>query len=235
MIFFAASCEMEIRLASISVTPTITAHAGDKIALDVSHEPKDALAPAYVYQSNNRFIATVDKNGTLVCNHVGTCTISIATADGRFTTVTVVTVLPKNNLFHEPTNEFNINKTSVKLKESGRAIVHETANMLIYRYDEDPVQEVMYLFDENQRLVTTVVKLSASDSSGQLADFMLERYELLPNADRHDLQIWRGNHMEVVTKRIGSDYFVVYNHFSGNSTLPNADQSIETFRNINLM
>jgi len=220
---------MESRLASIEAMPNIVAYAGDKIALDVSHTPKDALTPAYLYKTNNRFIATVNEQGTVECRHVGTCTISISTADGRFSTVSIVTVLPKNNLFNEPNHDFNISKTSVKLRESDRTLVRETSDMLIYLYDEDPVQQVMYLFDENMRLVTTVVKLSAGTSFG-LGDFMTERYELLPFADRPDLQIWRGNNMEVVTKRIVDDYFVAYNHFSGKSTLPSADYSIELFR-----
>jgi len=230
IIINAVACEMESRLDSIDVISGINAYVGDKIKLNVAHTPSDAIVPAYHFKTNNRFIASVNDQGTVVCNHVGTCTIMIATADTRFSTACIVTVLPNNQLFSEPALDFNISKTVVKLRETNRTIVCETATMLIYQNIEEPLQQVMYQFDENQKLRTTAIKLSAGASS-KLTDFMTERYEQYPSAERNDLQVWRGNDMEVVTKMVANSCFVVYNPFSGKSTCAVADHSIETFRN----
>ena len=230
IIINAVACEMESRLASIDVVPGIDAYVGEEIALNVSHTPSDAIVPAFHFKSNNRFVASVNDQGAVVCNRVGTCTIAIATADTRFSTTCTVTVLPKNKLFCEPMLDFNISKTAVKLKENNRIIISETATMLVYQETEAPIQQVMYQFDENQKLVTSAVKLSAVASS-RLTNFMIERYEPYPLAEKPDLQIWRGNDMEVVTKMVDNSCFVVYNPFSGKSTYANTDQTIETFRN----
>ena len=229
IIINAVACEMESRLASIDVVSDIDAYVGDKIMLNVTHTPSDAIVPAFHYKTNNQFVASVNDQGAVVCNHVGTCVIVIATADTRFSTTCTVTVLPKNKLFREPALDFNINKTSVKLKENDRTIVCETATMLVYQGIEEPVQQVMYQFDENQKLITSAVKLSAVASS-ELTDFLTERYESYPSAESPDLKIWRGNNMEIVIKMVDNDCFVVYNAFLGKSTYTNAYHSIETFR-----
>jgi len=228
VIIIAVACEMESRLESIEVVSDIEAYVGDKIELDVSHSPVDANVPAYHYRSNNRFVASVDDQGTVICNRVGTCTIVIATADTRFSTRCTITVLPKNKLFCEPTLDFNITKTMVKLRETNRTIISETETMLLY---QDSEQQVLYQFDENQKLITSSVKLPA-DVFPRLADFMIERYEQHPSTERSDIQIWRGIKMEVVTKMVGNSCFVVYNPFSGKSTCSGADQTIDIFRSV---
>jgi len=222
------TCEMESRLVSIEATSEIIANVGDKIAINVTHTPSSAVVPAYRFASNNKFIASVDDKGIVVCNHVGTCEIRIGTADARFSTVCMVTVLPLSDLFHEPTLDFNRNKTSVKMTETNRTIVCEKTTLLLYQDYEEPVLQVMYQFDDNQKLITSAVKLLANVYS-ELTEFLSERYDLYPFAERKDLQIWRGQNVEVVVKIFGNDCFVVYNPFSGNSTIEHADKTIETF------
>ena len=226
----AAACEMESRLSSINVISGMEVHAGDRIVLDVSHSPVDALVPAYHYRSNNRFVASVNDQGVVVCHHVGTCTIMVATADTRFSTSCEILVKPNSNLFCEPTLDFNLTKTSVKLKEINRTIVYETATMLVFQGDDDPVRQVAYRFDENQKLIASVVQLSASVTS-ELTDFMTERYDYLPTAERNDLQIWRGYDLEIVKVMIDNAWFIVYHPFSGKSTVESAIKTIETVRN----
>jgi len=230
IVILAAACEMESRLASIDVISDIEVHAGDRIVLDVSHSPVDALVPAYHYRSSNRFVASVDNKGAVVGHHVGTCTIMVATADTRFSTACVIRVTPKNHLFCEPALDFTLTKTAVKLKEINRPLVHETATLMVFQCNEGPVHQVAYRFDENQKLLASVVQLTASVTS-ELTDFMTERYDYLTTAERNDLQIWRGHDMEIIKTMIGNSWFVVYHPFSGKSTVESAIKTIETVRN----
>ena len=227
----AVACEMESRLSSIDMISNMDVNVGEKIVLEISHTPADAIVPAYHFKSNNCFVATVNDQGVVVCHHAGTCTITVATADTRFSTSCTIHVKPNNNLFSEPTLEFNLSKTEVKLKESNSTILYETATMLIYQGDKYPVQQVAYQFDENKKLVTSAIKLSANISS-ELTDFMIERYDYIPTAEKVDLSIWRGGNMEIATKMIDNSCFVIYSPFLGNSTSESARKLIDTIRNI---
>ena len=88
------ACDQEPRLASIDTIPSIDAFVGEKIELKVSHTPAEALVPAFLFLSDDESVATVNKQGVVVCRQVGTCTIHIATADTRFSTACVVNVRP---------------------------------------------------------------------------------------------------------------------------------------------
>jgi hypothetical protein len=154
----------------------------------------------------------------------------IATADTRFSTSCIVNVMPKSNLFCEPALDFNINKAAVKLKERNSNIACETSNMLVLQGFEEPVQQVAYQFDENQKLITSVVKLSSSVFS-ELLDFMNERYDQWPTSERsNNMLIWRGNDMEIVSIMMDNAYYVVYNPLSDKSTTSNAVHTVETIR-----
>ncbi|MDR1156054.1 MAG: hypothetical protein LBL04_15210 [Bacteroidales bacterium] len=227
----AVACESESRLASIDIIPSVDAYVGNSIVLEVSHTPANAIVPAYHFKTNNQFVASVNEQGAVVCNHVGTCTIQVATADTRFSTACIVNVKPNNQLFDEPVVDFTTTRTSVKLKEIDKTIVCETATMLIYQGMENLVQQVAYQFDENRNLVTSVVKLPAAASS-ELAGFMSEYYDLYRSAGNDDLLVWRGNDTEVVVKTTHDACFVVYNPFSGSSTCTNALRTIEMIRSV---
>lgn len=225
----AIACEMESKLVSIDVISSIDMYVGDSIVLEVSHSPSNALVPAYHYRTSNRFVASVNDQGAVICNHVGSCTIRVATADTRFSSTCLINVKPKNNLFCEPVLDFFITKTAVKLKEINSTIDYENSKMLVFKDFNNPVQQVAYQFDENQKLITSVVKIQA-DVTSELTDFINERYDIFPTPESHNLLIWRGNDMEIVSKMVNKSCFVVYNPFSGKSTVESAISTIEMIR-----
>ncbi len=231
VIINAMACESESRLASIEMIPNVDAYVGNSIVLEVSHTPVNAMVPAYHFKTNNQFVASVNEQGAVVCNHVGTCTIQVATADTRFSTTCIVHVKPNNELFDEPVLDFKATKAIIKLKEIDKTIILETATMLIYQSAENKEQQVIYQFGENQKLVTSIVKLTVNASSG-LTGFMTERYDRYQSTENNDLLVWRGNDMEVVAKTFNEACYVVYNPFSGNSTCTSALNTIETIRSI---
>ena len=223
------ACESETRMASIEMFPEVDAYVGNTIVLEVSHSPANALVPAYHFKTNDQFVASVDEQGMIVCNHVGVCTVIVATADKRFSSTCIVHVKPINELFDLPVLDYNASKTAVKLKESDRTIVSETPNMLIYQDHRDSVQQVIYLFDETQKLTSAAVKLNAGASS-ELTVFMDEHYNRFESADSDGLLTWRGNTTEVIAKESKDACFVVFNPFSGKSTYTKAVHAIETIR-----
>lgn len=79
-------------MTSIDVVQSMDVYVGDHVVLMVSHTPSDAMLPVLRYKSSDPYVAAVDSEGTVVCNHVGTCTIRIATADTRFATTCTVNV-----------------------------------------------------------------------------------------------------------------------------------------------
>ncbi len=94
VVFLTAACEREARLASIEVTPdNIEACVGEHKKLQVSHTPAEAVAPnLFHYKTSDRSVASVNDDGVVTCHSVGTCTVTVATADKRFTTQCVLTV-----------------------------------------------------------------------------------------------------------------------------------------------
>ena len=222
-----AACESEERLSSIDATPNVDAFVGNTIVLDVSHTPANAMVPAYHFKSNNQFVASVNDQGKVVCHHVGTCTIVVATADTRFSTTCIVHVKPNHELFDVPVLDFKTPKTVVKLKETEKNIIHETETMLVYQSEKEPVQQVVYLFDENQRLEAAVVKLAMSATSG-LNAFLDEYYKQYQRAEGDNLPAWSGNGTEAVVKIADDACFVVYSPFSGNTTHTKAAKIIES-------
>ncbi len=93
IVILAASCDKEVRLASIDVVPTIEAYVGYQTTLEVSHTPAEAIAPnLFHYKSSDKNVATVNDNGVVVCHQPGTCKITVATADKRFSTQCTVVV-----------------------------------------------------------------------------------------------------------------------------------------------
>ena len=225
------ACEVESRLASIDVVSSIDMYVGDKIVLEVSHSPVDALVPEYRFNTSNRYVATVNDLGAVVSNHVGNCTIMIATGDTRFSTYCVINVKPKSELFCEPALDFGVTKATVKVKEQNSVIADEIPAMLVYQGFEAPVMQIAYQFDENQKLAASVVKLSANVSS-ELKDFMNERYDLVPSAAASEyISVWRGNDMEIVTRIMDNACYAVYQPYSGKSTVEHAISAIETVRN----
>ena len=220
------ACEKEDRLSSIGVIPTVDAYVGNSISLEVSHTPADVLIPAYHFRTSDQFVASVNEQGRIICKHVGSCTIFVATADARFSTTCIIHVKPNHELFDVPVLDFKTTKTIVKLKETDKTLVYETPTMLVYQGNENPIQQLVYLFDETQKLESSVVKLASSVSS-ELAAFMDEYFEQYQSAEGDNLQAWSGNGTEAVVKVTNDACFVVYSPFSGNTTHTMATKIIE--------
>jgi uncharacterized protein YjdB len=98
VVFVAVACEKDVRLMSIDVVPNLSVQVGEQTQLQVHHTPVEAIAPhIFAYKTSDRNVATVDDNGVVICHQEGTCTITVATLDKRFTAQCEVVVQANNN------------------------------------------------------------------------------------------------------------------------------------------
>lgn len=87
----------------LSVTPSnATIFEGVTTQLDVTLTPANATNPAIIWTSSDETIATVDDNGAVTGEALGTATISGVTVDGGFSATTQVTVRVYENFVDDP-------------------------------------------------------------------------------------------------------------------------------------
>ncbi len=232
IVFLTVSCEKDIRLMSIEVAPVVEAYTGYQTTLYVSCTPAEAVAPGmYYYKSNDEYVASVDKEGVIVGHHVGTCTITVATADKHYTTKCEVKVVAQNNLYEEPIVDFSLTRASVKLEESGKTILYDTETVLVYKGEKSPVKQIMYMFDDSKKLISSGVQLETGWSS-ELTGFLAERYDAYGSGSGNGFSVWKGKEMEVVSKTSNDADFIVYNRYPDTKTYANSRNMIEIIGSI---
>ncbi len=79
-----------IEIEKITLSPTkITLEKGKKATIKATIEPKDAVDKTITWSSNNKKVATVDKNGKVTAKKTGEATITAKTKNGKTATVKV--------------------------------------------------------------------------------------------------------------------------------------------------
>ncbi len=82
-----------VDVSSVSVgSDTVNLVVGDTLPVEVTVLPTDASNPALTWSSSNEAIATVDLNGVITGDSVGTATITVTTTDGGYTDTVAVIV-----------------------------------------------------------------------------------------------------------------------------------------------
>ena len=72
--------------------PALTMESGTKAFLTATVTPADATEQAVLWTSSNEFIITVNQEGQLIAHKPGTAVITVASADGGFSSTCTVTV-----------------------------------------------------------------------------------------------------------------------------------------------
>lgn len=72
--------------------PALTMESGTKAFLTATVTPADATEQAVLWTSSNEFIVTVNQEGQLIAHKPGTAVITVASADGGFSSTCTVTV-----------------------------------------------------------------------------------------------------------------------------------------------
>lgn len=158
------------------------------------------------WMSESEFVASVDANGLVTGNHVGTT--NIIASNGSGTSKCTVEIIPRFNTFEEPVLDFGATKEEVKSKES-RTILSETEEGLVYIGENNALDMVAYLF-ENGRLRSAGAAVSFAYTS-ELTSFLIERYQVV--GEENDIYMFINNDVDkfdmIVSLSVESDYLLV--------------------------
>ena len=156
--------------------------------------------------SESEFVASVDANGLVTGNHVGTT--NIIASNGSGTSKCTVEVIPRFNTFEEPVVDFGATKEEVKSKES-RTMLSEIDDALIYMGENSALNMVIYMF-ENGRLYASGAAVSFAYTS-ELTNFLLERYQVV--GEENGMYMFINNDLDkydmIVSLSVESDYILV--------------------------
>lgn len=137
------------------------------------------------WSSDNEFVASVDKKGKVVANHVGTAKIT-ASKDGQRATCTV-TVVETDSNFRLPYTNWNASMSDVQTIMDSKnwmslnleQVDPDDDEMLVYQTIVTELPAYIYTFENNLLAVSTLtVDLDASD---MLMSYLDQYYTMLEN------------------------------------------------------
>lgn len=156
------------------------------------------------WRSENEFVATVDQNGLLKGNHVGSTDIIVT--DGKATGKCNVTITPKYAFFDVPVLSWGATMSDVRRAEThGTPETTETA--LIYKYDNRSLPAVVMYSFKNGGL-NSVIQLTGSSYFSNAGLFLIERFQ--PYGETDGLYIFGDAMIHTAAKTIvGLDYMTL--------------------------
>ncbi|MGN1418905.1 MAG: Ig domain-containing protein, partial [Acutalibacteraceae bacterium] len=106
-----AACVVTVKqpVLGVSLTSKKTVNLGSTVTLKPTFKPTYAENQKVTWTSSNKSIATVSSSGVVTGKKVGSCKITVKTADGGYTASCTVTVVV-------PTKSIKLNKTSASVK-----------------------------------------------------------------------------------------------------------------------
>lgn len=83
----------EVRVTGVGLAPSAaTLTVGGSLTLEATVTPADAADKSVSYTSSDDAVASVDENGVVTAEGVGSATITVTTTDGSFTDTSAITV-----------------------------------------------------------------------------------------------------------------------------------------------
>lgn len=178
------------------------------------------------WSSDDKFVATIDNNGTVTGEHVGKTTIK-ATGDNGESKCTVE-VKAKYNTYADPIFEFGASKSTIKSKE-GRTLDVEKEGSLLFKPDKSSIRGVGYLF-ENGKMTGIGVNVKLS-SAQEATKFLIERYLVVGAGNGYIVGIMINNlpdkaNMSIAMSVESGYVLVMYMPYDKNKTRSIADEDI---------
>ena len=148
--------------------------SADKLTMHYEETEQLTATEKVVWESEDKFVATVNANGLVEGGHVGKTNI-VATSENGIAKCEIE-IVPIYNTFTEPVLlQGAKTKSDVKAKEK-RTLNKETSTSLVYKGGNSAEKAVVYTFDDNGKLSAAGVAISFAYTS-ELTDFLLERYQ----------------------------------------------------------
>lgn len=159
------SCKETAQEITLSETQ-VSLYVGEKVALE-ANAPVD-------WMSDDAFYASVNAEGEVLAQHVGTTTIVAQGADGGRAACTV-TVKPYFNTFTEPCLEaFGQSALVLKAMEE-RELISETAERLVYQTQEPYLSDMAYTVNQRDGVLMAVFTMPA-EHCAEVVAAIKERY-----------------------------------------------------------
>ncbi len=179
----------------------------DKLVLDPTHmflyqdtETKIVASEhVHTWDTENSFIATVNRAGIVLGNHVGQTYITAHSEHNE--AVCYVEVQPRNINYKEPFQEFFTTKSHIKSLED-RTIFYETEDYITYLGGSSFVNYVEYYFEN--RLMELCLMGIDMEHAYDLDDFIDERYEYI--GMQEDIYIFLNNRIDRANMAVGIIY-----------------------------
>lgn len=159
------SCKETTQEITLSETQ-VSLYVGEQVALE-ANAPVD-------WMSDDAFYASVNAEGEVLAQHVGTTTIVAQGADGGRATCTV-TVKPYFNTFTEPCLEAFGQPASVLKAMEERELISETAERLVYQTQEPYLSDMAYTVNQQNGVMMAVFTVQA-EHCAEVVAAIKERY-----------------------------------------------------------
>lgn len=157
------SCEN----SKMKISPShITLQFEDEVGLTVIDNHSDVS-----WSTDNEFVASVDNNGIVTAEHVGTTTITAK--DGKDEAYCSVSVTPEYYTYNEPIMDWGCSKQTIISKKGTPD--NNQSDVIAYIQSESKAIVEMYKF-EYGKLVMSYVVLPLNFANTDVANFLIERY-----------------------------------------------------------
>lgn len=201
------SCEN----SKMKISPSyVTLHFEEEVGLTVIDNQSRVT-----WATNDDFVASVNSNGIVTAEHVGTTTI--IAKEGKNEAYCSVSVIPEYFTYSEPILDWGCSKQTI-ISKKGTPDDSQT-DALTYVQSESKGIIEMYMF-ENGKLYGCGVGLKLSYANTDVASFLLERYQLFGMQDGY---YFFGNAMNleevslIVTLMIDDYILITYSPWDGDS------------------
>ena len=122
-------------ISSISLGDDLSLKVGETVLLQVSILPLDAKANDLVFTSSNMEVATVDENGRVTANDLGTTSITVSTKDGSINDTINVNVIADSTNNPQPNIPQVINPTSLQLFGLENTLTIGNGSKMVYNIE----------------------------------------------------------------------------------------------------
>ena len=156
--------------SKMKISPSyVTLHFEEELGLTVIDNHSTVT-----WATDDDFVASVNNNGVVTAEHVGTTTI--IAKDGKSEAYCSVSVTPEYFTYSEPIMDWGCSKQTI-ISKKGTPDDNQTDGLVYVQSKNKGIIET-YLF-ENGKLYGCGVALKLSYANTDVANFLLERYEVV--------------------------------------------------------
>lgn len=195
LIVFATACAQKEHELSIEKS-TVQLRTGEEV-------PIGSNLPAE-WSSSDEFVASVDAQGVVIGEHVGTATVTAVSGSDR--RECIVEVLPKYETYIEPAYQLFLQSPALLEEAETRELLGREDNIIRYKGEKPYIKEVEYFLSntEDEKIIRACIVISIS-MEDEVIKFLSERYRWFRT---YETYIQYYNNIDLSTMTIVFDKYV---------------------------